>query len=261
MKECAFVSTSMTENKLKQSSSRYKCLENQLKQFQILVEELMHLMIQIRFDLTYSILRLAQFMSNSIGNHWIVLKKMLRYLNETKELSILYKKVFESLILKTWIDFSWDENSNNSRSTHDHLLFMRNELIKWRSSKQISVALSSNETKYINQTSAIINVMWAKELLNEIRIDDTVSNKNQSTIIYANNQRIIKLVNNFIFQKRTKHIVVKYHYTRDFISQRIIKLKFKLTAEMIVDELIKSLRSIQFKRFIDQLEMTKRKST
>jgi hypothetical protein len=113
----------------------------------------------------------------------------------------------------------------------------------------------------MNQASAVINVMRARGLLNEMSIDDTVSEKNQSTIIYADNQRAIKLANNSIFQKRTKHIAVKYHYTRDLISQREIKLKYRLTAQMIADDLIKSLEPIQFKRFIDQLEMTKREST
>jgi hypothetical protein len=94
-----------------------------------------------------------------------------------------------------------------------------------------------------------------------MRIDDTVSEKNQSTIIYADNQEAIKLVKNSIFQKRTKHIAVKYHYTKNLISQRAIKLEYRLTAKMIADGLIKSLEPIQFKRFIDQLEMTKKKST
>jgi hypothetical protein len=64
LKDCASVSISMTENKLKKSLSGYKCLENQLKQFQIFLDELMHLMIQIKLDLAYSVSRLAQFMSN-----------------------------------------------------------------------------------------------------------------------------------------------------------------------------------------------------
>jgi hypothetical protein len=256
MKECAFVSISMTENKLKKAFPKYKCLENQLKQFQYLLSELMHLMIQIRSDLAYSISRLARFMNNLTDDHWTILKRVLRYLNETKELGILYKKIFESLILKAWIDFSWDENSNDSRSTHDHLLFMR-ESVEWKSSKQTSMILWSIETKYMSQTSTVINVMWARELLNEMSIETTMSDK-YSTIIYADNQRAIKLVNNLIFQKRTKHIAVKYYYTRDLISQRVIKLKFKPTAEMIADELIKSLRSIQFKRFINKLRMVKR---
>jgi hypothetical protein len=88
-----------------------------------------------------------------------------------------------------------------------------------------------------------------------MRIDGTVSGKNQSTIIYADNQGAIKLANNSIFQKRTKHIVVKYHYTKNLISQGAIKLEYRLTAEMIADGLIKSLESVQLKRFIDQLGM------
>jgi hypothetical protein len=73
--------------------------------------------------------------------------------------------------------------------------------------------------------------MWARGLLNEMNIDDTVSEKNQSTVIYADNQETIKLINNSIFQKRTKHIAVKYHYTKDLISQREIKLKYRFTAQ------------------------------
>ncbi len=89
-----------------------------------------------------------------------------------------------------------------------------------------------------------------------MKIDNIISNN--STIIYANNQKVIKLVNNSIFQKRTKHIVVKYHYTKDLISQKTIKLEYRLIAEMIADDLIKSLESIQFKRFINQLRMIKK---
>ncbi len=69
MKKCAFVIISMIEIKLKKSSLGYKCSNNQLKQFQILLDELMHLMIQIRFDLAYSMSKLAQFMSNSTDDH------------------------------------------------------------------------------------------------------------------------------------------------------------------------------------------------
>ncbi len=69
MKDCALVSTSMTEIKLKKPLSKYKCFENHLKQFQILLEKLMHLMMQIRFDLTYSVSRFAQFMSNWTDDH------------------------------------------------------------------------------------------------------------------------------------------------------------------------------------------------
>jgi hypothetical protein len=69
MKNSAFVATSMIKTKLKKAFPGYKCLEKQLKTYQILLNELIHLMIQIRLDLAYSVSRLAQFMRNSTENH------------------------------------------------------------------------------------------------------------------------------------------------------------------------------------------------
>ncbi len=69
MKKCAFVIISMTEIKLKKAFSDYKCFEKQLKQFQMLLDELMHLIIQTRLDLAYSVFRLAQFISNLTDKH------------------------------------------------------------------------------------------------------------------------------------------------------------------------------------------------
>jgi hypothetical protein len=66
MKECALVATPMTEIRLKKPLPGYKCPENQLKQFQVLLGELMHLMVQTRPDLAYSV---SQFMSNAINDH------------------------------------------------------------------------------------------------------------------------------------------------------------------------------------------------
>jgi hypothetical protein len=79
-------------------------------------------------------------------------------------------------------------------------------------------------------------------------------------IIYADNQKAIKLINNPIFQKKIKHIAIKYHYTRDLISTGAIKLKYRSTSEMIADELTKPLGPGQFKRFVEQLDMTKDES-
>jgi hypothetical protein len=36
--------------------------------------------------------------------------------------------------------------------------------------------------------------------------------------IYISNYKTIKLVNNLIFSKRTKHLVVKYHHEKNLIN-------------------------------------------
>jgi hypothetical protein len=67
MTNCAFVSISMFEIKLTKTLDNHK--SSNLKDYQILLEELMHLMIQTRLNITYFISRLAQFMINSTDDH------------------------------------------------------------------------------------------------------------------------------------------------------------------------------------------------
>ncbi len=259
MKECSFVSISMIEVKLKKSLFIYVCGQKELKNFQTLLEELMHLMMQTRSDIAYAVSRLTQFMINSSIDHWIALKRILRYLQSTKELEICYnskKQQFSDnrLNIETWSDVSWDEDLDDVRSINDHVTFMIEESIAWKSFKQISVALSSTEIEYVSQTLTCTQIMWIRDVLTEIDIRQVIFS--EFIIIFADNQKIIKLTENFVFQKRTKHIAIKYHYTRDLIKQKDVQLIYKAIDQMIVDELTKSLESILFKKFVASLDMT-----
>ncbi len=95
--------------------------------------------------------------------------------------------------------------------------------------------------------------MWIRDVLTEIDIKQVIFSK--LTIVFANNQRVIKLTENFVFQKRTKHITIKYHYIRDLIKHEDVQLIYKTIDQIIVDELIKSLKSILFKKFVASLDM------
>ncbi len=192
-------------------------------------------------------------MINSAIDHWIALKRILRYLQSTKELEVCYYST-RHLNIEAWSDFSWDENLDDFRSINDHVTFMIEESIAWKSFKQTSVALSSTEIEYVSQTLTCIQIMWIKNVLTEINIKQVIFSK--LIIIFANNQKVIKLTENFVFQKRTKHITIKYHYIRDLIKHEDVQLIYKTIDQMIVDELIKSLRSILFKKFVASLDMT-----
>jgi hypothetical protein len=121
--------------------------------------------------------------------------------------------------------------------------------------------LFSTKAKYISLTNAVTNVMWARRILNKMNIQSIVLEKtdldedNQLIIIFSDDQKVIKLINNFVFQKRIKLITIKYHYIKNLISQDKINLEYWQVIEMITDDLIKSLWSIKFQRFVNQLNM------
>lgn len=128
------------------------------------------------------------------------------------------------------------------------------------SQKQQSVALSSTEAEYVGQAACATSVMWARNMLEELRINEKASNQKAPTIIYADNQGAIKLATNPIFQQRTKHIAVKFHYTRDLIQQGEISLEYRPTGEMIADGLTKPLGRVAFGKFVTALGLKSVKS-
>ena len=154
-------------------------------------------------------------MSNLRKKHWTALKRALKYLQGKQELGICYARTEGQLTLYTWTDASWREDPDNSRSTNGYVIFMQRGPVAWKSQKQQSIALLSTKAEYVGQIMAATTVIWSWNLLHDLQISGTVP-KN-ATVIYANNQKAIKLVENPIFQKQSKHIAVKYHYTRDLI--------------------------------------------
>ena len=106
--------------------------------------------------------------------------------------------------------------------------------------------MSSAEAEYINKYNAIKKLIFLIQALKEMRYDDSDTN---STIILADNQATIKMNSNFVNHFRVKHINTFYHYVQNKIEERVIKLKYIFIDQMIIDDLIKSLKSGKFLSF------------
>ena len=69
------------------------------------------------------------------------------------------------------------------------------------------MALSTAKEEYIATYSASCEAIWLRKLLYDlfdIELDDTC--------IYCDNQSCVKLSENLVFHKNSKHIKIKYHY-------------------------------------------------
>jgi len=83
------------------------------------------------------------------------------------------------------------------------------------------------------------------------------SNTN-STIILADNQATIKMSSNLVNHSRVKHIDTSYHYVQNKVEERAIRLKYILIDQMMIDNLIKSLKSGKFLRFRSVMKLASR---
>ena len=92
MQEYQLSPTLMMEVRLKKAPDSYTCEPQALKDYQTLLGGIMHLMVKTRPDLAYSVSRLAEFSSNPTDEHWKALKRVLRYLQGTKDLGLCYTR-------------------------------------------------------------------------------------------------------------------------------------------------------------------------
>jgi hypothetical protein len=65
-------------------------------------------------------------------------------------------------------------------------------------------------------------------------------------VVHCDNQSCIKLTENPVFHDRSKHIDMNYHYIRDFVQRKIVKLQYIATSGQVVDILTKPLPLRQF---------------
>jgi transposase InsO family protein len=204
-----------------------------------LVGALLYLSTRTRPDLSYAVGQLCRFMSNPGNQHWAAAKRILRYLKGTMRLGIKYQG---SNSVTGYSDSDWAGDSDQRRSTAGNLFMMSSGPVSWKSQRQKSVALSALESEYVALSLATREATWTRNLLAEISSD-----YNDPIEIYCDNQGALSVAKNRRTDSRTKHIDVRYHYTRDKVEDGTISLNYCATEFMPADYLTKP---IDVKKFI-----------
>ena len=120
-----------------------------------------------------------------------------------------------------YTDADWAGNAANRRSTLGYAFSLGSAAIAWSSKKQLTVALSSTEAEYRGAAVATCEAIWLKRLLKDLQ--EEVSDP---TTIYCDNLSSIQLAKNLVFQARTKHIEVHYHFVREHVLSGEVELQY-----------------------------------
>jgi hypothetical protein len=128
-------------------------------------------------------------------------------------------------------------------------------MIPWSSRKQGSIAKSTTEAEYIATNDASKEALWLIKLVSGLFGD-----KLETTMVHCDNQSCIKLTENPVFHDRSKHIDMKYHYIRDLIQRKIVKLQYIATSEHVADILAKPLPLRQFVQLRGKLGVAEKDS-
>jgi hypothetical protein len=103
------------------------------------------------------------------------------------------------------------------------------------------VSRSSTEVEYRSLAIATTKLYWLRMLFHEIKIPLSTT-----PIIWCDNVSALSLAANPVYHARTKHIEVDYHYVREKVLNRDVKVSFISTANQIADVFTKGLTSARF---------------
>ena len=251
MQDCKSAATPMAENPNLVANPE-TADPSSVRNYQSAIGTLMYAMTQTRPDLAYSVSTLSKFSANPSKEHTGAVKRVYRYLQGTKSLSLTYRGDCE-LKLVGYTDSDWGGDKETCRSTSGYVFTLAGAPISWSSRRQSTVALSSTEAEYIAAAEATKEAVWIARFLEELKISCDVYLPVQ---LFCDNQGAIGLSKNPEDHRRTKHIDIRHHYIREKQEDGTITIHFLPTAEMIADGLTKPLPPVKFKRFLSQLGLT-----
>ena len=215
--------------------------------YQAVIGSLNYAAICTRPDLSTAVGILSKFMQNPSNEHWVGVKRVLRYVQGTLNYGLVYQQSTE-FQLEAYSDSDWAGCVETRKSTSGHVCRLGNNTISWRSKKQPIVALSSTEAEYIALCAATQEVVWMRRLLEGVAHAQV-----GATVVHEDNQGAMSLSRNPKDHARTKHIDVKYHYVREAVEKEIICVKYLPTADMLADALTKGLAKPKFEKFREEM--------
>jgi hypothetical protein len=237
MLNCASVSTPMTPGvrlTREQCATAHEDVEQMdSKPYQALVGTLMYLMVSTRPDICHAVGVLAQFMHQPGKAHWDAAKRVLKYLKGTKSMQLTYSSspVFS---IDAYADADWAGDLDTRKSTSGFVVRVNGAAIAWASRKQKSVATSTFEAEYVAAAVAAKEVLWLRQLLQELR-----QGVNEPTVIKIDNQAALSHLLNPMTTQKSKHIDIQFHFVRDYIEAGALKYEFVPTAAQTADFLTK----------------------
>jgi hypothetical protein len=212
-----------------------------------LVGGLNFLATRTRPDIAYITSQLCRFMRNPGHDHWTAAKRVLRYLKTTKTFGIRYHGDQE---LHGFTDSDWAGDPDHRRSVTGNVFMFANGPIAWKCFRQKSTALSALEAEYMAQCDAARMAAWLSGLFAELRM------AGPAITIYGDNQGAQSLANNRKSDSRTKHIDVRYHFTRDKVEDKTIALQYCPTESNLADYLTKPINVAKFQWCRNAIGMT-----
>ena len=128
------------------------------------VGSLMYVQVCTRPDLAYIVGMLGRYLSNPGMDHWKAIKRVMRYLQRTKDSALMYRKS-DQLEIIGYSDSDFAGCQDSHRSTSGYVYLLVGGAISWKSVKQTLIAPSTMAAEYIACYEASNQGIWLRNFV------------------------------------------------------------------------------------------------
>jgi hypothetical protein len=203
-----------------------------------------------RPDILYAVGVVSRYMEAPTTTHFKAAKRILRYIKGTTNFGLHYYSSNNYEIIG-YSDSDWSGDLDDRKGTTGFVFFMGDTAFTWMSKKQPIVTLSTCEAEYVAATSCVCHAVWLRNLLKELKMpqEDPVE-------ICVDNKSALALAKNPVFHERSKHIDTRYHFIRECIEKKKVKLKYVMSRDQAADIFTKPLKLETFVKLRNMLGVT-----
>ncbi|XP_059597761.1 secreted RxLR effector protein 161-like [Vitis vinifera] len=154
------------------------------------VGSLMYAQVCTRPDIAYIVGMLGRYLSNPGIDHWRAAKRVMRYLQRTKEYMLTYRRL-DQLELIGYSDSDFAGCQDSRRSTSGYIYLLAGGAISWRSAKQTLVTSSTMEAEFVACYEASNQGIWLRNFVTGPHVLDEKVQSGQISIEHIGTNSMI----------------------------------------------------------------------
>ncbi|CAI7754167.1 unnamed protein product [Closterium sp. NIES-54] len=222
--------------------------EEERHRFHSSVGSLMYAAVNTRPNVAFATGQLARVVQCPNEEQVAAGMRVAKYLGQTATVGLQYSAAAQRrqkgadgvepgrLFLTTFSDASYASEPEDMTSVGGFICCVVGGPTAWESNKQVDQALSSVESEYMALFRAVREIVWQQHLLAELGEE-----QQGPTPLYYDSQGAIALAKNPVLHGLTKHMRVKWHWTRSMVAAGEVELHYVKTTGQPADMMTKRL--------------------
>jgi hypothetical protein len=208
-----------------------------------------------RLDLAFPVNMLTRIMHSPAEQHYNLLRKLLHYINGTKNWTLNFYRDYTVLYGMDFtffcnVDAAHADDDETHRSTGGWFFFLRKGqgAVAAKSGQTKDIPLSSTESETIWGSNAAMQGAFLKQFLDETRLF-----KSTSFELHEDSQPMINAQKRNVSQSRFKHMRTKHHYIRKLIYDgwcKLIKISSKTNAADMATKILPASTTSMFSKIV-----------